>query len=149
MHVGNIEQMHQVPEHLPTYKIKMPQGIHRSRLHMHFSLRDGSQGLPSALSADHTTWRSFSKSHNLWLEWASFWFSSRSTQCHLKEGIGRWDCLCLMMTAKILFEIFKQLHKSRSFIVWRETYYSYLKYVVGCKILLKYRPGSTQKTPLI
>lgn len=125
-------------------------GTHRSRLHMHFSLTDGSHGLSPVLSADHTTWRSFSKSHNLWPEWASFWFSSHSTQCHLKEGIGRWDCLCLVMTAKILFENFKLPHKSQPFIIRRETYYSYLKYVVGCKILLKYRLESTKKkTPLM
>lgn len=49
---------------------------------------------------------------------------------------------------QVLFESFKQPHKSRSFIILRETYYSYLKYVVGCKILLRYRLVSTKrKTP--
>lgn len=92
-----------------------------------------------------STWKPYSKFHNLWPEWALLWFSLCSTQCHLKEGSGRWNCWCLVMTARLLFEGFKQPRKSQAFIVWRDTYYSYLKYVVGCKILLKYRLVSTKR----
>lgn len=94
-----------------------------------------------------SAWKPFSYFHNLWREWSSFWFSSYSTECHLKECIGKWNCLCLVMTVKLLFENFKQTHISQSFIVLKETYHFYLKYIIGCEILLNYRLVSTKRRP--
>lgn len=147
-HVGNICLVWKVAEHLPTYRIcgdPGASGTHRSRLPRHFFHTGGSHGRHLCSTLISSTWKPYSKFHNLWPEWASFWFSLCSTQCHLKEGSGRWNCLCLVMNARLLFESFKQPRKSWAFIVCRETYYSYLKYVVGYKILLKYRLVSTKE----